>query len=139
MPRIAVSLSGIPATITAGGPPVVFEARLTNRGTTVASGVAPVFQIVGGGCNCLQASLERRFTATGAWQAVDMPEGDGANPLLSASGPVTIGPGASVTIPYRLTVAANNPPKQAVALLDAVALTSHVKLAEASVDTDVTG
>lgn len=118
---------------------MVFRATLTNEGTATVSDVAPVFQVVGGACNCVQGSLERQDPASGTWQPAPMPEGDGGNPLATASGPVTIGPGATVTVTYQLSLMSTNPPKAATAVLVAVDLATHLQVARTTADTQVTG
>ncbi len=134
---ISVALIGFPATIVAGGPPVTFSARLTNNSQLVANAVAPVFQIVGGPCNCMKGALQIEG-ADGQWHSVVMPEGDGQNPLLYTSGSMQLIPGQTATASYRLTLSAANRPGPALALLYAVDTTGHGQAGEASVPTTVT-
>ncbi|MBS2964126.1 hypothetical protein KGA66_13795 [Actinocrinis puniceicyclus] len=136
---ISAQLTGIPATITAGGPAVEFTATFTNHSTIDASDVAPLFQIVGGPCNCAQGTLQRFNTATGAWQNAPMPEGDG-NPgfLATAIGGIDLQPGASTTIRYRLALSASNPAKSLAATLYAVELPGGTQLARTSLPSRLT-
>ena len=131
---ISANLAGIPSTITAGGPAVEFTATFTNRSTVGAANIAPLFQIVGGPCNCALGTLQRFDSKTGTWRVSAMPEGDGdPNFLAEATGGVQIPPGTSVTIRYRLTLAAANPPKALFAILYAVALPRAIALAHTTV------
>jgi hypothetical protein len=133
---VSARLAGIPATVKAGGPAVQFSATLTNRSQVSRHDVAPLFQVVGGPCNCALGSLERFDSASGKWQVVSMPEGDGdPNFLARATGGVTLRPGASITFRYRLTLAAANPPKRLYALLYAVQLPTGTQLAFISIPT----
>jgi hypothetical protein len=135
---VSARLVGIPSTIKVGVP-VQFTATLTNRSSVGQHDVAPLFQIVGGACNCALGSLERFSSATGAWQAVPMPEGDGdPNFLTRATGGTTLSPGASVTFRYRLILAAANPAKSLHAVLYAVQLPTGTQLALISVPTQLT-
>jgi hypothetical protein len=135
---VAARLAGIPAVIRAGGGPVQFTATLTNRSDVPERNVAPLFQVVGGPCNCAQGSLERFDNATRTWEAAPMPEGDGdPNFLSSAVGGVTLRPGESLTIRYRLTLDTVNPAKSVHAVLYAVRLPAGVQLGLASVTTRI--
>jgi hypothetical protein len=110
--EVKARTSGIPATIAAGGAVVEFTATFTNSSGKSMHDVAPLFQIVGGPCNCVLGSLERFDSATSAWRPVPMPEGDGDPDFLArANGGVTLPQGAIVTFRYRLTVDASNPAK----------------------------
>jgi len=133
---VSARLAGIPATVNAGGPAVQFSATLTNHSHVSQHDVAPLFQVVGGSCNCALGSLERLDSASGKWQVVSMPEGDGdPNFLAHATGGVTLRPGASITFRYRLTLAAANPPKRLYALLYAVQLPAGTQLGFISIPT----
>lgn len=133
---ISVTLVGFPSAIVAGGPSVTFGARLTNNSQNEANGVAPVFQIVGGPCNCMKGALQMEGT-DGQWHSVVMPEGDGANPLLSASRGIRLAPGQTANFSYRLTLSSTNRPAAAQALLYAVDVVGHGQAGEASVSTTV--
>jgi hypothetical protein len=136
---ISIQLAGIPPTIDAGGAPLEFTATLTNRSVVDAPSVAPLFQIVGGPCNCAQGSLQRFDQAQGTWVAAPMPEGDGVpNPLTMATGGINVPPGASVTVRYRLALTAKNPAKPLVALCYAVQLPDFSQLARTSVASRLT-
>jgi hypothetical protein len=127
---ISAKLSGIPPTIKSGGPAIEFTATLTNHSTVSAANIAPLFQIVGGPCNCVQGTLQRFDPTTGTWNSAPMPEGDGdPNYLATASGGVQIPPGTSVTIRYRLSLSAVNPAKPLAAILYAVALPMAIAVA----------
>ena len=128
---ISATLTGIPATIKAGGPATEFTATLTNHSTVSAANIAPLFQIVGGPCHCAMGTLQRFDPATGTWNEAPMPEGDGnPNYLAMASGGVQIPPGTSVTIRFRLSLVAGNPAKPLVAILYAVALPMASQVAQ---------
>ena len=136
---VKAQLAGIPATMKAGGAAVQFTATLTNRSGVTEHDVAPLFQIVGGSCNCALGSLERFDSASGTWQAAPMPEGDGdPNFLARATGGITLDPGANVTFRYRLTLDAANPAKSLHAVLYAVQLPTGTQLALISVPTQLT-
>jgi hypothetical protein len=135
-PQVKAQLTRIPAAITAGSPAIQFAATLTNHSTHTEHDVAPLFQIVGGPCNCALGSLQRFDSATGTWRPTSMPEGDGdPNFLARATGGVTLRPGASMTFRYRLTLDANNPPKLLHAVLYAVQLPNGTQLGLVSVRT----
>lgn len=130
---ISTRLAGVPATIPTGGPALEFTATLTNHSDVDAPDVAPLFQIVGGPCNCALGTLQRLDAATGAWQSAPMPEGDGDPDFLAAAtGGINLAPGASATIRYRLTLAAANPAKSVIAILYAVELPDATELAHSS-------
>lgn len=136
---ITVRLAGIPATIGAGGPAVEFTATLTNHSSVDASDIAPLFQIVGGPCNCAQGSLQRLDEARGTWEGTAMPEGDGdPNFMAEANGGLDVPAGASVTVHYRLTLTSANPAKPLLARLYAVELPAFTELAGAAVHTQLT-
>jgi hypothetical protein len=136
---ITAQLAGIPTTIIAGGPAVEFTATLTNHSGIDAPDIAPLFQIVGGPCNCAQGALQRFDTATSTWQNSPMPEGNGnPNYLSTATGGVDLAPGASVTIRYRLTLTASNPAKSLIAVLYAVDLPDATQIARASTPSRLT-
>lgn len=115
---------------------MTFGARLTNNSQNEANGVAPVFQIVGGPCNCMKGALQMEGT-DGQWHSVVMPEGDGANPLLSVSRGIRLAPGQTANFSYRLTLSSTNRPAAAQALLYAVDVVGHGQAGEASVSTTV--
>ena len=128
MAAITTRIDGLPAALPAGGKPVDFTAVLANHSGISYSDVAPLFTIVGGECNCVTATLQRLDPATGKWQTVRMPEGDGENPLLAASGGISLPRGATVTIGFRLTVAADSPAEKTVSMLNAVVLPSRTPI-----------
>jgi hypothetical protein len=134
-----VQLLGFPATITPGTGAVGFNVTLTNTGSSVLSDIAPLFQLVGGSCNCVLGSLEQLDSPAGTWQPAPMPEGDGNGDYLAeASGGFTIAPGHSVNVNYLLRLSAGNPAKAVTAILYAVQLPGHTELASASVPSRLT-
>jgi hypothetical protein len=111
---------------------------MDNRGGVAVGDVAPLFQIVGGPCNCAIGSLERFDNPSGTWQTAPMPEGDGdPNYLATATGGVTLTAGSSVTFLFRLTLSAANPPKPLTAVLYAVQLPAGRQLAISTSHTQV--
>jgi hypothetical protein len=129
-----VKLLGFPASIAPGTGAVTFKVTLTNEGSSTLSDVAPLFQLVGGPCNCVLGSLEQRNSPAGAWRPAPMPEGDGnPNYLAEATGGFTIAPGHSITVSYLLKLAADNPAKAVTAIIYAVQLPGATELARATV------
>src|SRR5579859_2936108 len=123
--ELETRISGLPVTL-AAGETVNFTALLENHSRTAYRDVAPLFTVAGGPCNCLNGTLQRFNSASGTWQAVPMPEGDGGNPLMSATGGVDLAPGASAVVHYRLAIASQNSPGPVIASLDAVLLPSRL-------------
>ncbi len=138
-PTVRAHLAGIPATIGAGGPAIEFTARLTNRSGATEYDIAPLFQVVGGQCNCAVGTLKRLDSANGNWQPTPMPEGDGdPNYLAKATGGVTLRAGASITFHYQLILDAGTPVGSLRAVLYAVQLPAGTQLALTSVSTQFT-
>jgi len=129
---ITATIVGLPTHLTAGGPAVEFTAILSNHTASIARDVAPVFQIVGGACHCMNGSLQRLDVTTGVWHDVVMPEGDGYNPLVVAADGIDLAPGATATVHLRLTVSSNNVAEPALSILYAVALPSHSLVGQTS-------
>jgi hypothetical protein len=135
-PTVRARLADIPATITAGGAAVQFTAAFTNNSNVTEHDVAPLFQIVGGPCNCALGSLERFDSSTGTWRAMPMPEGDGDPHFLArATGGTSLRPGATITFRYRLAVDARNPAKPVRAVIYAVQMPTGKQLGFFAVDT----
>lgn len=132
--NVSVQLLGFPSSITLGTGAVTFNVTLTNNGSSSLSDVAPLFQLVGGLCNCVLGSLERRDAPADAWQSAPMPEGDGdPNYLTLATSGLTLAPGQSINVGYRLTLSSQNPAKTVIAEVSAVGLPGGTVLAHASV------
>jgi hypothetical protein len=129
-----VQLQGFPASITLGTAAVTFKVTITNNGSSALSDVAPLFQLVGGLCNCVLGSLERRDDPADAWQSAPMPEGDGdPNYLALATGGLALAPHQSIGVSYLLRLSSKNPAKAVIAKLYAVRLPGGTVLAQASV------
>jgi hypothetical protein len=131
--NLRVQLLGFPASITVGGPLVGFNVILTNDGSTPLSDVAPLFQLVGGACNCVQGSLEQLDSPVSTWHPAPMPEGNDPNFLAKATGGFTIAPGKSINFNYLLRLSPGNPAKPVTAIFYAVQLPGDTELASASV------
>jgi hypothetical protein len=134
-PTVRARLADIPGTLIAGGAAVQFTATFTNSSSVTEHDVAPLFQIVGGPCNCALGSLERFDSSTGTWQATPMPEGDGdPNFLARATGGTSLRPGMTITFHYRLTMDARNPAKSVRAVIYAVQMPTGTQLGFFAVD-----
>jgi hypothetical protein len=118
---VSATLTGFPSVV-AAGTEVYFTATLANHTTVDYADVAPLFQLVGGDCNCANGTLQRFDPASSTWQDAPMPEGDGYDPLTAATGGFDLPPGSSSTIRYRLDISANNTAKPAAATLYAVSM-----------------
>ena len=118
---LTVKLVGLPTSISMGSAPVQFQAVISNPSPVDYPSVAPVFQIVGGPANHVNATLQVYDPATHTWQNTSMPEGDGANPLTYAKHGTDLAPGHSLTVTYRLTVSKQNPAESTAAILYAAA------------------
>jgi hypothetical protein len=135
--EVEVQLTNFPSTIKAGGPAIQFDGTLTNHGNVTLHDVAPLFQIVGGQCNCAQGILEQA-DSEGYWKQVPMPEGDGdPNFLARATGGIILYPGKSIVFHYRLTMDRDNPTEPLNAILYAVQLPSGTQLAITSITTHI--
>lgn len=130
---LTAKLVGLPTSITMGSAPVQFQAVISNPTTVDYPSVAPVFQIVGGPANHVNATLQKYDPVSHTWQNTTMPEGDGANPLTFAAHGQDLAPGHSLTITYRLTVPAQNPAEPTAAILYAAALPGDTQLAQATI------
>lgn len=126
---VTAQLVGIPRTITMGSAPTQFNGVITNHCGTDLRAVAPVFQIVGGPANHVDATLQRFDPASGTWQAATMPEGDGANPLSFAASGTRLARGQSLIVRYQLTVTSRNPAEPTASILYAVAQPGDTQLA----------
>jgi hypothetical protein len=130
---VTTQLVGVPATIPIGAAPVEFEGVITNGSDTDYPAVAPVFQIVGGPANSVNATLQRYDAGTGTWRTVAMPEGDGGSPLIFAADGTRLAPGQSLVVRYRLSVSDSNPAEPTASVLYAVALPGDAQLATTTV------
>ena len=136
--QLVVGLTGLPQAIDAGSSPIPFQMTLTNDSPQSYADVAPLFQMVGGPCNCVQGSLQRFDPSVGQWEPAPMPEGDGYNPVSAASGGVNLAPGATVTIEYQLTLLSTNPGKAVQAIARAVQLPQDTQIGmEFVTDTEI--
>ena len=135
---VTTRLVGVPASIPMGAAPVEFEGVITNGSTTDYAAVAPVFQIVGGPANHVDATLQRYDTGSGTWQDVAMPEGDGADPLTFAANGTRLAPGQSLVVRYRLSVTGDNAAESTASVLYAVALPGDEQLATTIVRGQIT-
>ncbi|GAA1070698.1 hypothetical protein GCM10009665_78440 [Kitasatospora nipponensis] len=129
---LSASLAGFPTALTPGGQPVDFTAVLTNPTATDYPSVAPLFQLVGGPCNCADGSLQLLDPATGLWHDVTMPNGDGGSPSSYAGPGVALSAHGSRTFQYRLTLSTRNSTKDAFAMLYAIDTGEHRELALSS-------
>jgi len=116
-----------------GSAPVQFQAVIRNGTAVDYPSVAPVFQIVGGPANHLNATLQQYDPASRTWQNATMPEGDGANPLTFAKQGKDLAPGQTLTVTYRLTVSTQNPAEPTAAVLYAAALPGGTQLAATTI------
>ena len=121
-----------------GAAPVQFQAVITNPTAVDYPSVAPVFQIVGGPANYVNATLQQYDPASRTWQNASMPEGDGANPLTYATRGSHLAPGQSLTVTYRLAISTHNPAEPTAAILYAAGLPGNVPLATAGVRSQIT-
>ncbi|GAA1987547.1 hypothetical protein [Kitasatospora viridis] len=129
---LSAELDGFPATLSAGGQPVEFTAVLSNPTATAYPSVAPLFQLVGGPCNCSDGSLQLLDPATGAWQNVTMPTGDGGSPASFATGGAALPAHGSLTFHFRLTLSTRNSAEDAFAMLYAIDTADQRELALSS-------
>jgi hypothetical protein len=136
--QLVVGLTGLNQALDAGSSPIPFQMTLTNDSPQSYADVAPLFQLVGGPCNCVQGSLQRLDQSVGQWAPAPMPEGDGYNPLSAASGGVNLAPGATMTIEYQLTLLSTNPGKTVQAIARAVQLPQDTQIGmEFVIDTEI--
>ncbi len=136
--RLSVQLQGLPSTLKVGGPAVEFTAVISNPTATGYPAVAPLFQVVGGPCNCSDGSLQLLDPSTGAWRDAKMPSGDGGSPVSFAGSGTALPAHGSLTYHYRLALSAHNSAKDAFAMLYAIDTTAHQELALSSAPSRIT-
>jgi hypothetical protein len=135
---VTARLIGLPASIRTGANPVAFEGVITSHCGADLPAVAPVFQIVGGPADYVDARLQQFDDASGTWQDTAMPEGDGGSPLTFAAHGSRLAAGQSLTLRYRLTVSGRNPAEPTASVLYAVALPGDMQLASATARGQIT-
>jgi hypothetical protein len=129
---LSARLDGFPATLAPGGQPVEFTAALSNPTATDYPSVAPLFQLVGGPCNCADGTLQLLDPGTSTWHDVTMPSGDGGAPASYAGTGVALPAHGSLTFHYRFTLSPRNAAKDAFAVLYAIDTTDRRELALSS-------
>jgi hypothetical protein len=135
---VTARLVDLPASIPMGATAVSFEGVITSHCGTDLQAVAPVFQIVGGPADHVDATLQQLDAATGTWQDTAMPEGDGGDPLTFAAHGSRLAPGQSLVLHFRLTVSTRNPAEPTASILYAVALPGDTQLALATARGQIT-
>jgi hypothetical protein len=123
---ITTRISGLPASITAGGSAAGFTVTVTNHTATAYRHVAVVVQPMQGD---LQAGgrLQRYDQATGKWKAAAMP-GNVISPVRTASGGSELAGRGTITLRFRLTLSAADDSGAAQLSATAVALPQFLQL-----------
>ncbi|MFD8708307.1 hypothetical protein ACFV1W_37980 [Kitasatospora sp. NPDC059648] len=129
---LGARLDGFPATLARDRQPVEFTAVISNPTATDYPSVAPLFQLVGGPCNCADGTLQLLDPASSTWRDVTMPSGDGGAPASYVGAGVALPAHGSLTFHYRFTLSNRNSAKEAFAMLYAIDTTDKRELALSS-------